>query len=77
MKYFTKLAGTEQISFEERGKDIFRIKTSTQPFDGASQPDPEAKFYTQRTKIRDFTTQQEIRKQLNYLEMPKKKRIIE
>ena len=35
MKYLTKIAGTEQLSYEFKGKHVYRTITSTQSFEGA------------------------------------------
>ncbi|MBC8551486.1 MAG: hypothetical protein H8D23_17715 [Candidatus Brocadiales bacterium] len=69
MKYLIKQAGTEQASYEFKGKHVYRTTTSTQPFDGAKQPNPEEKFFTKRERVKDFAEQEAIKRRFKTQDM--------
>ena len=69
MKYLIKQAGTEQTSYEFKGKHVYRTTTSTQPFEGAKQPNPEEKFFTKTERIKDFSEQESIKRRFKAQDM--------
>jgi len=74
MKYLIKQAGTEQTSYQFKGKHVIRTIESTQPFEGATQPDPEAKYFKSSTRVKDFAEQEAIKKRFKVNGMAKFKK---
>lgn len=60
-----KFAGSQQVEYKEVGKKLYRIIHSTQPFEGAKQPDLNAKYFFRKDEIKDFKTKGTILKQLH------------
>jgi len=55
-----KLAGTMQTEYQVKGKKVYRIYHSSSNFEGAKQPNLEAKYFTRKDEIEDFSEKREI-----------------
>jgi len=75
MKYFTKIAGAMQTEYKFKGNRVFRTITSTQPFEGAKQPNIDQKFFMRTDEVKDFAEKQALLKRFHTEKMTEFKKL--
>ncbi len=75
--YLSKTAGTMQTEYQVKGNKVYRIYHSSSNFEGAKQPNIEAKYFTRKDEINDFSEKREILRRLKLDEMSQHKKLAE